>query len=156
MWGVPLPDPLRVQRALMACLEMRGELALLNQLRVGRGLSPLQVGMGVNDGEVIAGNIGSSQRMEFTIIGNTVNIASRIEALTKKYETDLLVAETVMNQTRDRFLFTHREVTPIRGLSQEMAIYRVAGVVNSGGRQILVPEFKGASRVVPPPFKKRA
>jgi len=80
IWGAPKSTGLDAKNAVRACLEMRKSLADLNEKRIARGQTPLQIGMGLHAGLAVSGAIGSSERMEYTVIGNTVNTASRIEA----------------------------------------------------------------------------
>jgi hypothetical protein len=83
---------------------MREELARLNEKRKGRGEPPLMIGMGVHIGPAISGTIGSEERLEYTVIGDTVNMASRIEASTKAFGADLLLSEPLAERVKDRFL----------------------------------------------------
>jgi adenylate cyclase len=97
VWGMPQGNPaLDARKAVLACLEMREQLKKLNERRKARGEPPLEIGMGLNSGEVIAGNIGSASRMEYTVIGDTVNTASRMESLTKDFRTDFLIHESTV------------------------------------------------------------
>ncbi|MBS1983819.1 MAG: HAMP domain-containing protein [Bdellovibrionales bacterium] len=95
VWGMPTPNPERdAENSVRAALEMREKLVELNKKRIARGQNPIAIGMGLNSGEVIAGNIGSQSRMEYTVIGDTVNTASRMESLTKELKTDFLINES--------------------------------------------------------------
>lgn len=97
IWGIGSENPENdAELAIKACLAMRSRLAELNKRRVERGDKEIKIGMGLNSGEAVAGNIGSPSRMEYTVIGDAVNTASRVESLTKEYETDLLVSETTV------------------------------------------------------------
>jgi adenylate cyclase len=95
IWGIGSNDPqFEAEQAIRACLAMRQKLGELNERRIARGDDEIKIGMGLNSGEAVAGNIGSPSRMEYTVIGDAVNTASRVESLTKEYETDLLVSST--------------------------------------------------------------
>ncbi|RYZ71131.1 MAG: adenylate/guanylate cyclase domain-containing protein, partial [Proteobacteria bacterium] len=91
IWGAPKSSEKDSEMALRACIEMRKGLSELNEKRIARGELPIMIGMGLHAGRAISGTIGSDERMEYTVIGNTVNTASRIEASTKAFGTDLLV-----------------------------------------------------------------
>lgn len=112
--------------ALEAGLGMRESLAAFNGL--GR-YEPIRHGVGVHTGILVAGTVGTDERREYTVIGDTVNVASRIESQTKVYEADLLAsAETVAAlsaKARDSYHFTATEPITLRGKSEPMVLYRV-------------------------------
>lgn len=95
VWGVPAGHEDDTENALLACLEMREALIALNKSRAERGLVEIHIGMGLHAGAAISGTIGSEERMEFTVIGDTVNVTSRIESSTKHFEVDLLISSEV-------------------------------------------------------------
>ncbi len=138
VWGVPESKPEDALRALSACLEMRKELAILNQLRISRKEVPLKIGMGLNFGDVTAGNIGSSERMEYTVIGDAVNVASRIESKTKEMGTDLLVSKALVAQVEKSFLFQSAGLVELRGKSAALELFKVRGYINEAGTPVLV------------------
>lgn len=132
VWGVPNSSVDDGKHALMACLKMRLALEQLNQVRIERGESPLMIGMGLHFGEAISGTIGSEQRMEYTVIGNTINTASRIEASTKAFGTDLLVSAEVIEQL-DGFLYREAGSVEVKGRSEPLKLYKVHGYLNEHG-----------------------
>jgi adenylate cyclase len=83
--------------------------------------------MGLNFGESIAGNIGSEQRMEYTIIGDTVNVATRLESMTKELKTDFLISESVQNLLNDKFDFEEGGSLDLKGREIKITAYKVIG-----------------------------
>lgn len=131
IWGMPEAAPATdAANALAACLEMRMRLEELNQRRLGRGQSAIEIGMGLNSGEVIAGNIGSPSRMEYTVIGDTVNTASRMESLTKEFKTDLLINESTVKLIAhgDHFDWQGPFEASAKGKSEKIRVYGCGGV----------------------------
>lgn len=126
-WGVPDPDPRAPSRALPACIEIRRALAELNEIRRRRRQAPLRIGMGLHYGPVTAGNIGSTNRMEYTLIGDTVNLASRVESLTKEVETDLLVTKSIREAVGKAFEFGETSLHKVKGKALPVEISTVIG-----------------------------
>ena len=96
IFGVPLQNENQALDAYKCCLEMRETLTNLNKELEAENLPQIKFGIGLHTGNVLAGNIGSNSRMEYTVIGDTVNVASRIESLCKEYNWDLLLSETTV------------------------------------------------------------
>ncbi|MBO4546831.1 MAG: adenylate/guanylate cyclase domain-containing protein, partial [Treponema sp.] len=94
LFGAPIPSQTHAQDALMAALDMRTALAEMNKSWAARGLPEIHFGIGIHSGPVLAGNIGAANRMEYTVIGDTVNTASRIEGLCKTCQKDLLISQS--------------------------------------------------------------
>ncbi len=128
IFGVPLPNEKQALDAYKCCLDMRKTLTELNKELEAENLPPIKFGIGLHTGNVLAGNIGSNSRMEYTVIGDTVNVASRIESLCKEYDCDLLLSETTVeriNNSGESFpqLKSIGE-TQIRGRKTAMNIYK--------------------------------
>ena len=138
LWGVPVAHPDDTYHAVQACIEMRRELAALNQLRLSRGQNELKIGMGLNHGVVIAGNIGSDEKMEYTVIGDAVNTASRMESMTKEYGTDLLVPKVVVDRVAGRFIFDRAKDARVKGKTEALQVFRVKGYVDEQGKPVIV------------------
>lgn len=127
VWGIPEGTEDDARNAVKACLAMRADLEKLNQERAKRGQNPLKMGMGLNRGEVIAGNIGSSEKMEYTVIGDPVNVASRVESMTKTYETDILISKNVKESVEGEFSFEACGNTHVKGKSEAIELFKVSG-----------------------------
>lgn len=135
VWGVPQEKPDDGKNALLACLKMRLSLATLNGLRKQRGEPELWMGMALHFGEAISGTIGSFERMEYTVIGNTINTASRIEASTKTFGTDFLVSEEVKNKHPD-FIYEEAGTVEVKGRSENLKLFKVLGYMSKNGTKV--------------------
>lgn len=132
IWGAPKPTGDDSYNALMACIEMRLALQELNDRRVARGEIPIMIGMGLHKGNTIAGNIGSSERMEYTVIGDAVNMAARIEASTKAFGTDLLISQNLANEVNGRFQLEKAGAAEVKGKSEALTMFKVRGYFKEG------------------------
>lgn len=116
-----------VRDAIISAVKMRDSLPKLNEQWIAAGKKPLAMGIGVNYGEVIVGNLGSKQQMNFTVIGDTVNLGSRIEGTTKEYGVDLLVGEDAANLVKDFFLMQTAGLTQVKGRKKPVELFYIIG-----------------------------
>ncbi len=128
IFGVPLQNKNQALDAYNCCLDMRKTLIELNKELEAENLPQIKFGIGLHTGNVLAGNIGSNSRMEYTVIGDTVNVASRIESLCKEYNCDLLISETTVEAivTCENSLPQIQSIgeTQIRGRKSAISIYK--------------------------------
>jgi adenylate cyclase len=131
VWGNTRSDGVRndAANAVRAALAMREELARLNESWAARGLPLLRIGVAINHGEVVVGNIGSPQRMEFTVIGDAVNVSWKLQELTKDLGTELVVGENVMALVIEEFELRSLGKATVKGLSQPLEIFEVLGAI---------------------------
>jgi adenylate cyclase len=116
------------RRAVRTTLRMRDALAKLDKQWASQAnRAALHIGMGVNHGEMIVGNIGHPQRMEFTVLGDGVNLAARLETATKQFHTDLLVGESVEALTRRHFIFRRVGLVTFKGKTKPVDTFNVLG-----------------------------
>jgi adenylate cyclase len=125
VFGVPLTSENDGERAVRAALAMRRELKKYNEARAAKGLQPIQNGIGITKGDAVSGNIGSEQRMEYTVIGDTVNIASRLEGLTKVYDHKILVNEGVYLEIKDKIPCVDLGLAHVKGKEGGVHIYGI-------------------------------
>lgn len=115
------------QHAVATALRMKSGLARLNADWKTRGMPALSLGIGINHGEVIVGNLGSAEKMEMTVIGDAVNLASRLEGLTKYFHTDLLIGETVAPLVREKFVLRTVGLIQPKGKTKPVEVFTVLG-----------------------------
>ncbi|MFA5264133.1 MAG: adenylate/guanylate cyclase domain-containing protein [Opitutaceae bacterium] len=125
-------------RACRAALLMQRRLSQLNEQWTAAGRHTLQMGIGINHGVVLVGNIGCPQRMEFTVIGDPVNLASRLESLNKEMKTSILVGEDLRALVADQFEFRPLGEVPVKGKSKAVAIFELRGELNLQSSHSLV------------------
>jgi class 3 adenylate cyclase len=119
--------PAHENSAIEAAIAMRKALNEHNDERIARGEPPIDIGVGVNTGKVIWGTIGSQVRMESAIIGDTVNLASRLQHLTKEYGVGVLVSESAFREIPNPEKFCYREidVVQVRGKNKPVVVYEI-------------------------------
>jgi adenylate cyclase len=111
--------------AVKTALQMRAALAKLNSVywKENPDRAKLSIGIGVNHGEVIVGNIGAKQRMEFTVLGDGVNLAARLESATKQFHTDILIGEQVEKLTREHFVYRVVDLMRVKGKTKPVEVF---------------------------------
>ena len=127
VFGVPVPYPEHPDKAVLAALQMRRNLEELNQERKKRGRPVFGHGIGIHTGTVLAGNSGSEDQSAYSLIGSTVNVASRIQGLTREFGCDILVSRRTASRLEGEFAL--RELPPrmVKGYSKEVHLYRLQG-----------------------------
>jgi len=110
-----------------AALAMRRELAALNQRWQSSGIAPFHIGIGINHGDVLGGNIGSQEKADPTVIGDAVNLASRLEALTRTYPVDILLGDRAADLIRDQFDLRSVALVQVKGKTQPVEIFTLIG-----------------------------
>jgi len=124
-FGVPVAHTDDVDRAVRAAIAMMGELWQWNELRLTEGRSPVDIGIGLNTDTIVSGNIGSRKRMDYTMIGDGVNLASRLESACKQYGAHILVSEFTWKKLRGTYRARELDTIIVKGKTQPVAIYEV-------------------------------
>jgi adenylate cyclase len=123
VFGAPIPLTNHAESAVNAAIEMRKLAKELSQEFIKKGLPELKIGIGIHSGNVLAGNIGSLTRLEYTVIGDTVNIASRLESQCKEVGKDLLITENTKLMLDSQFNIESIGRIQVRGRENEIGIY---------------------------------
>ncbi|MCG8552468.1 MAG: HAMP domain-containing protein, partial [Desulfobacterales bacterium] len=134
VFGAPVPIRNPEQAALKAALDMRESLGRLNQIHMEQGYSTLSHGIGIHSGQVLAANVGTRQRTAYSMIGNTVNLASRIQELNKEFRTDILVSSRVFEKAKQEFHFDRMPEVRIRGKAEPITVYSLQNAVDADRR----------------------
>ena len=124
-WGAPLPQSDHAIRAVETALTMRTRLAKLNARWAAQGRPTIDIGIGLNTGRVIVGNMGSEKRFDYTVIGDDVNLASRLESLTKFYGVGILVSEATLRELNGRYLTRPLDKVAVKGKKDAVKIFEV-------------------------------
>jgi adenylate cyclase len=118
-----------------AAVAMRRELRALNEKWQGEGIAPFAIGIGINHGDVLGGNIGSQEKADPTVIGDAVNLSSRLEALTRTYPVDILIGASASELIRDEFHLRSVALVQVKGKTKPVEIFTLIGAKNGGGDQ---------------------
>jgi adenylate cyclase len=131
-WGAPVGDPEHAIHGVQAALEMQKKIRGLDHQFAKNGWPALNIGVGLNCGSMNVGDMGSKFRRAYTVMGDAVNLASRLEALTKEYGVGILVSENMVNSAQG---FVYREVDKVvvKGRTEGVSIYEPIGKVGEVG-----------------------
>jgi adenylate cyclase len=130
-WGAPIPQEDHAARGCLAALENQARLAELREEFIRIGLPPVFARIGINTGEMIIGNLGSSQRFDFTVIGDSVNLASRLEGAGKEYGTAILISEETYRHAQAAVEVRELDLLQVKGKQLPVRIYEL--VAKKGG-----------------------
>ncbi|KAF0205647.1 MAG: adenylate [Gallionellaceae bacterium] len=135
-WGAPLPDEQHAHHAIVAGLEMLKALEALQPHFKERGWSPIHIGVGINTGRVSVGNMGSEVRVAYTVMGDAVNLASRLEGITKEYGVGIVVGENT-KEAVPGFVYRELDLVKVKGKDKPVAIFEPLGLVGEVGKDAL-------------------
>ncbi|MDX2256458.1 MAG: adenylate/guanylate cyclase domain-containing protein [Pseudanabaenaceae cyanobacterium bins.39] len=151
VFGSPLPIPDHAWMATQTAIDMRKRLQEFNIKRLEKlkpktpeeaHMATIRIGIGINSDTVISGNIGSTRRMEFTAIGDGVNLGSRLEGASKQYGTDIVISESTYKLCRDRIWVRELDRIQVKGKLQPVGIYELVGLMTEpiSDRQLQIIE----------------
>jgi len=122
-WGAPVDDPDHAKHAVLAAIEMQQAMPALNRALVQKGWPELKIGIGVNTGIMTVGDMGSPVRQSYTVMGDAVNLGSRLEGITKQYGTGMLVGEETWAKLKDVIAFREMDRVRVKGKAEPVGIY---------------------------------
>lgn len=134
-WGAPFPQPDHAARACRAALAMLQSLRVAQERQRAQGRPPLDIGIGINTGPVLVGNMGSRRRFNFTIMGDNVNLASRLENLNKTYRTRLIVSESTYQTVQQEMLGRELDFIRVKGRQRPVRIFELLGPAEGNAAQ---------------------
>jgi adenylate cyclase len=159
VFGAPLTLTEHAWMAVKSALDMRWRLAEFNQSRIRTKQPLIRIGIGLSSGEVVSGNIGSQKRMDYTVIGDAVNLSARLESVTKEYGCDIILSEFTYNLCSERIWVRELDKIRVKGKNQAVSIYELIGTTDmplndttkrslelyeAGRRAYLNRDFQGA------------
>jgi class 3 adenylate cyclase len=147
-WGAPSEIDTPALRACKAALKLHRRLEALNERWRAEGRAPLHVRIGLNSSEALVGNIGSSERLSYTAIGDGVNVASRLEGINKDFGTSLCISDNVLAEVADEVIVRPLKPVSVKGRSGEFMIYELLGIRNTEDRDLQVLKETASARRV--------
>jgi adenylate cyclase len=143
VYGAPLSSGRDSLNAVESALAMQGAIAAINTARKGRGVGEIKLGIGIASGEMVAGAIGSPKRMDYTVIGDPVNLASRLEAITKDYGVAVVVCEDTAAACADAHPLRELDIIRVRGRQRPVRIFQVLTAQRPVGAETLAAYAEG-------------
>ena len=127
VYGAPLDQPDHPVKACQSALDMMDGLKALNEKWILEGKKPLDIGIGINTGPMMVGNMGSEQRFDYTVMGDAVNLGSRLEGANKSYKTHILISDATYQRVKDEFDCMELDSVRVKGKSLPVSIYQLIG-----------------------------
>ena len=124
-WNAPLDDKEHAKHAVKTALEMLGDLERFNKEIATDGVPPFGMGLGINTGSVVVGNMGSSQRFDYTCLGDSVNLASRLEGQSKPYHVKMVIGPKTYQYVKDDYLCLELDCLAVKGKTEGVNIYTI-------------------------------
>ncbi len=124
-WNAPIANPKHRQMAIKSAIEMQKELVKLNKKLIAEELPEINIGIGINSGDALVGNMGSEQRFDYSVIGDAVNLASRLESSSKTLGKTLVIGEGTRETIENKFKFKYIDSIKVKGKTEEIKVYTV-------------------------------
>ena len=136
-WGAPLPEKDHARLGIQAALEMHKKIAEMQPRFKAKNWPEIRIGVGLNSGRMSVGNMGSAIRVAYTVMGDAVNLASRLEGITKEYGAPIIVGEGARNLAQHDFVFREIDRVRVKGKLEPVAIYEPLGVTGEVAKPVL-------------------
>lgn len=133
-WGAPVEDAQQARHAVLSAMDMQAELVRLNPKLAAKGWPEIKVGMGINTGPMIVGDMGSQVRKAYTVVGDAVNLASRLEGITKQYGVGIIVGERTRELLGKEVVFRELDRVRVKGKEEPVAIFEPIGLEGQIGK----------------------
>jgi len=159
VYGAPVPQNDHQAQACITAIEMMAELKKLQQKWEKDGMPLIDIGIGINTGPMVIGNMGSKRRFNYTVMGDSVNLASRLEGLNKNYGTHIIISEKVYENIKNEFLCRELDMVKVKGKTEPSRVYELIGRIedtkdllemtetfNTGLKYFRYSEFENAVR----------
>lgn len=143
-FGAPLPLADHAVRACRTAILMRERLPAFNTDIVAHGLEPIDFRVGIATGEVMVGNIGSHDRFNYTVLGDTVNLASRLEWTGKEYGVNIIISESVREKLNTDFVVRELDTIAVKGKNEGVRIYELIGFAKKVSDVVLYDDYEKA------------
>lgn len=127
IYGAPAGQKDHARRAVCTAIEMMKRLQGLREKWKQEGRKTIDIGIGINTGEMVVGNMGSAQRMDYTVIGDNVNLSSRLQGETRHYDAHIIISEATYNLVKDNIDAEFLDRVKVKGKTREVSIYKVRG-----------------------------
>ncbi len=127
-WGAPIPQNNHALLSCKAAIEMMTKLKEMNTHWRQEGKDAINIGIGINTGEMIVGNVGSSSRMDYTLIGDNVNLGARLEGTNKIYSTNIIISEYTYEQVKEQVIVRELDLIRVKGKDRPVTIYELIDV----------------------------
>ena len=127
-WGAPIKTKTHARQACLAALEMEKVVREFRELPENKGLPTIEVGIGVNTGDMTVGNMGSDMRFDYTVMGDAVNLASRLEGLNKEYATRTIISQHTLAEIGDEFVTRELDLVRVKGKHEPVRIFELCAL----------------------------
>ena len=141
-WGAPLPIADHATRACDASLEMLAAMRLLQKSWESQGFPSISLRIGLHSGPVVAGNVGSKKHFNYTVMGDTVNLAARLERANRIYGTEIMMSDASYRRLGNNFLVRELDLVQVHGRAQPVSIYELIGSMPPTGPPGWLPIFE--------------
>ena len=132
-WGAPVTDAQHARQAVVTAMQMQAALPAVNKTFTAKGWPEIRIGVGVNTGEMTVGDMGSTVRKAYTVMGDAVNLGSRLEGVTKQYGVGILVGDGTRKAIKD-IVFREVDRVQVKGKEEPVAIYEPIGLEGDVGK----------------------